>query len=149
MATPAGDVRAIFVYGEDIMADASGMQRTCSGTTKAGLPCKAKALPDSAFCIAHDPTKVTQLAEWRRKGGYAKSNRSRAKKALPADPLTNEELHAWLGLVFKGVISGKIEPGVATASATVARTMAELSRVVDLEQRIVDLEHERNRRRPA
>jgi hypothetical protein len=27
--------------------------------------------------------------------------------------------------------------------------MAELSRVVDLEQRIVDLEHERDRRRPA
>jgi len=140
MATPAGDVRAIFVYGEDIMADASGMQRKCSGTTKAGLPCKAQALPDSAFCIAHDPARATELAEWRRRGGFAKSNRSRAKKALPADPLSNEQLHAWLGVVFRGVIAGRIEPGVGTASSTIARTMLELFRAIDLEVRIAELE---------
>ena len=131
------------------MRDAPTTQEQCTGTTKAGQRCRARALPGSPFCVSHDPSKVTQLAEWRRKGGYASSNKARAKKHLPAELMTNEQLHSFLGLVFKGVISGKIEPGVATASATVARTMAELSRVVDLEQRIVDLEHERNRRRPA
>ncbi len=131
------------------MRDAPKTQEQCTGLTKAGQRCRARALPESPFCVSHDPAKVTQLAAWRRKGGLAKANRVRAKKALPAEPLTNEELHAWLGVVFRGVIGGRIEPGVGTATATIARTMAELSRVVDLEQRIVDLEHERDRRRPA
>jgi len=131
------------------MQDAPTTHEQCSGTTKAGERCRARSLPGSAYCVTHDPTKVTQLAEWRRKGGYAASNKARAKKALPADPLTNEELHSWLRVVFKGVIAGRIEPGVATASATVARTMAELARVTELEQRIANLEEERDRRRRA
>jgi len=97
-------------------------------------------LPGSPFCVSHDPSKVTQLAEWRRQGGLASSNKARAKKHLPADPLTNEELHSYLGLVFKSVISGKIEPGVGTATATIARTMLELFRAIDLESRIAELE---------
>ncbi|CAN5585180.1 hypothetical protein BH23CHL5_BH23CHL5_22950 [soil metagenome] len=127
--------------------DAPRTQEQCSGTTKAGQRCRAKALPGSAFCISHDPSRVVEMAEWRRAGGRAKSNRARAKKALPADLMTNEQLHAYLGLVFGRVIVGQIEPGVATAAASVARTMAELSRATELEQRIVALETERERRR--
>jgi hypothetical protein len=97
-------------------------------------------LPGSAFCVSHDPAKAAQLAEWRRKGGYASSNRARAKKQLPAEPLSTVELHSYLGLVFRGVISGKIEPGVGTASSTIARTMVELVRAIDLEVRIAELE---------
>ena len=120
----------------------------CQTTNKAGQPCSARAWRDG-LCIWHHPSRAQEVAAARRRGGQARSNKARALKALPAELMTNEQLHSYLGLVFKGVIGGKIEPGVATASATVARTMAELSRVVDLEQRIVDLEHERNRRRPA
>jgi len=97
-------------------------------------------LPGSPFCVSHDPSKVTQLAAWRRKGGYASSNKARAKKHLPADPLSNEQLHAWLGIVFRGVIAGRIEPGVGTASSTLAKTMLELFRAIDLESRIAELE---------
>jgi hypothetical protein len=116
------------------------MQQTCSGTTNAGQACKAKALPGSAFCIAHDPAKAAQMAEWRRKGGRAKSNQARAKKALPAEPLSTVELHSYLGLVFRGVISGKLAPNVGTSSAAIARTMLELVRAIDLESRIAELE---------
>ena len=63
--------------------------------------------------------------------------------------MTNEELHAWLGLVFKNVIGSKIHPGIGTAAAAIARTMAELGRSVDLDRRIADLERERDARRPA
>ena len=122
------------------MRDAPTTQEQCTGTTKAGQRCRARALPGSPFCVSHDPSKVTQLAEWRRKGGLAKANRVRAKKALPAEPLTNEELHAWLGVVFRGVISGKLEPGVGTATATIARTMLELFRAIALEARVAELE---------
>ena len=61
--------------------------------------------------------------------------------------MTNEQLHSYLGIVFTWVIVGKIEPGVANAAAGVARVMAELSRATELEQRIIALETERERRR--
>jgi len=93
-----------------------------------------------AYCIAHDPDRVVELAEWRRQGGKAKSNAARAKKALPAEPLSVAELHSYLGVVFRRVITGHTEPGVATAAATVARTMAELAKASDLEDRLSRLE---------
>jgi hypothetical protein len=95
----------------------------------------------------HDPQAEEKRREISRKGGQASSNKARALKSLPAEGLTNEQLHAHLSTVFVGVIAGKVAPGVATASATVARTMAELLRVTELEQRIVSLEVERDRRR--
>jgi hypothetical protein len=36
-----------------------------------------------------------------------------------------EELVGWLSLLFRNVISGTIEPKVATAAATIARTILE------------------------
>jgi hypothetical protein len=131
------------------MPDTRTTAEQCQANARSGQPCGAKPRPGRPFCLWHDPEAEELRRDISRKGGYASSNRARARKALPAEPLTNVELHAWLGVVFRGVIGGKIEPGVATASATVARTMAELSRVVDLEQRLVSLEQERDRRRPA
>ena len=120
----------------------------CQTTNKAGQPCSARAWRDG-LCIWHHPARAEEVAAARKRGGQARSNKARALKSLPTELMTNEQLHSFLGLVFKNVIAGRIEPGVATASATVARTMAELSRVVVLEQRIVDLETERDQRRPA
>ena len=89
--------------------NAPEMHKKCSGTTKAGAPCQARALPGSAYCVTHDPEKVTQLAEWRRQGGYAKASRVRAKKALP-ESMTVAELHAWLGVAFGKVLTGAMAP---------------------------------------
>jgi hypothetical protein len=114
------------------------MQATCKGTTKAGTPCRAPAM-SGGWCIAHDPSRVVELAEWRRRGGKAKSNASRAKKALPAEPLTAEEIHAYLGLVFRGVIGGKIEPGIGTAAASIARAMVEVAKVADFESQLSEM----------
>jgi len=96
-------------------------------------------MPDSERCIAHGD-RVTDLAEWRKQGGKGKSNRARAAKNLPNEPMTTGELHIYLGVVFRKVINGTLEPGVATAAATVARTMAELAKASDYESRLLDLE---------
>jgi len=131
------------------MPDTRRTHEKCQATAKNGKPCAAKPRPGRPYCLWHDPEAEDRRREISRQGGYASSNRARAKKALPADPLTNEELHSWLGVVFKGVIAGRIEPGVGTAGATIARTMAELTRSVELEQRIANLEEEREPRRTA
>jgi len=115
-------------------------QRQCNGTNKLGERCKSWAMPDSEWCVNHDPDRVVELAEWRRQGGKAKSNAARAKKALPAEPLTVAELHSFLGVVFRRLLTGETEPGIATAMATVARTMAELQKASDYESRLADLE---------
>ncbi len=115
-------------------------QRQCSGQTKAGERCKSWAMPDSEWCINHDPNRVTDLAEWRKKGGKQRSNQSRAKKQLPAEPLSIAELHSYLGVVFRRVVTGQTEPAVGTAAATIARTMAELSRAADFEERMTAIE---------
>ena len=115
------------------------MQATCSGTTKAGTACRAPALA-SGFCVSHDPDRIVQLAEWRKRGGEGKSNRARAAKELPDVPLTSGDLHLHLGSVFLRVIAGKLEPGVATAAASVARAMTELAKTSEIEERLIELE---------
>lgn len=115
------------------------MQAKCSGTTKTGTACRAPALA-SGFCVSHDPDRIVQLAEWRKRGGRAKSNRSRAMKDLPDVPMTSADLHRHLGSVFLRVIAGKIEPNVGTSAATIARVMTEIAKTSDIEGRLIDLE---------
>jgi len=115
------------------------MQAKCSATTKAGTECRAPALA-SGFCVSHDPDRIVQLAEWRKRGGRGKSNRARAAKNLPNEPMTTGELHIHLGVVFRKVINGTLEPGVATAAASVARAMTDIAKTSEIEERLIDLE---------
>jgi len=112
----------------------------CQGTTAGGKPCAAKALPGDRYCPWHSPAWADRRREWSSQGGTNRSHKQRAKRALPAEPLTTAELHSWLGLVFRRVITGKTEPAIATAAATVARTMAELVKASDFEARMAELE---------
>ncbi len=124
----------------------------CKATTAAGTPCSAQPVQPSGWCYWHDPTLAADRAEARRKGGANKSNRVRAKKALPADPMTALELESWLGIVFRKLITGSLEPGVATAAASVAKAMVvvkEAGAVDALAEEVATLRVEINRRRIA
>lgn len=114
-------------------------QQRCSGTNKRGERCAGFAVAGSAYCLAHDPAKIVQMAAARRKGGAATSHKARARKQLPAEPMSAVELHSWLGVVFRGVVTGKIEPGVGTAAATIARAMLDLARVADFEGQLTEI----------
>src|SRR5215203_2451076 len=69
----------------------------CLGVNKDGSACTARAQRDADSCLAHDPQRVTDLAEWRRQGGRASSNAARARRQLPEGVLTNHELLAVVG----------------------------------------------------
>jgi hypothetical protein len=114
----------------------------CRSETKRGTRCSALAVPGDDRCAWHTelPEWVAKRSQWSAEGGKKRSNAERAKKALPAEPLSIAELHAFLGVVFRRVVTGQTEPGVATAAATVARTMAELQKASDYESRLTDLE---------
>jgi hypothetical protein len=127
------------------------MQAQCSGTTKAGEPCKAKALPGSAYCLAHDPNRVVEMAAYRRQGGKAKSNAARAKKALPAEPLTTAEAHAYLSVAFRQALARRLDAPMLNALSNAAKALADLNRTVEQDAVIAELEAKIARldRRPA
>ena len=122
------------------------MQAKCSGQTKSGEACKAPAQVGSRWCINHDPGKVADLAEWRRQGGRAKSNRARAAKALPAAAMTPVELQTFLIVVMKGAVAGRVEKGIANAVANLGRTIAALYGPATWEERLAELERDEGRR---
>jgi hypothetical protein len=114
----------------------------CRATTSEGNPCAAKPRPGREWCAWHDPELTDRRQEWSRRGGKGKSNRSRAAKQLPGE-MGHDEVLRWVGLSIKGVLSGRIEPGVANAVANLARAyiaVREAGAVEDLTQRLDELE---------
>src|SRR5829696_1630080 len=114
----------------------------CLGTNKDGTPCKARAQRDSEYCLAHDPERVTDLTEWRRRGGRESSNRSRARKALAGDVRDLTDVKARLMMALAKVEEGDLEPGPANAMANLARAIATVAGVADFEGQLAELRHE-------
>jgi len=50
------------------------------------------------------------------------------------------ELAGLLSAVFRRLVDGEIEPGVATAAGSLARSMIEVARAAHVEDRIVEIE---------
>ncbi len=99
----------------------------CTATAKDGRPCHARPVDGGGLCAWHSPEWAAKRREWSQKGGAAKSAQARARKRLPAEPLSNEQLVSYLTVVFKGVIAGKVEPKVGTAAAAIAKTMTDIA----------------------
>jgi len=53
-----------------------------------------------------------------------------------------DELSGWLAVVFRRLIAGDVEPGVATATASLAKAMIEVARAAHVEDRIAGIEHQ-------
>ncbi len=116
------------------------MQPRCSGATKAGAPCQAPAMSGGRYCLSHDPSRVTDLAEWRAKGGRGKSNRQRAKKGMADQALTPGEIEGFVAVAMKAVLSGRLEPGVGNAVANLARAAVAVREATTIEVRLTELE---------
>jgi hypothetical protein len=115
------------------------MPSQCLGKTKRGAPCSAQVWRDG-LCRWHHPALEAQRAEERRRGGAARSNKARARKQLPAEILSDDELLAWLGVAFKAVLAGKMLPGVGNAAATIAKAMVAVKQASELEDRLAAIE---------
>ena len=117
-----------------------GTRERCSQTNRDGGPCSGDALPGRPFCLFHDPERRAQLAASRSQGGRAKSNANRARKQIPTEVLTATEFQGLVCVVAKGVINGRLSPGVGNAVANLARAHKDLAEVGRLEDQVASLE---------
>jgi hypothetical protein len=116
----------------------------CSAIAKSGSRCRRPALAGKQHCLMHDPESAELRREAGRKGGRNRSAKARAAKLIP-DAMTAEDLAGWLSLAFTNVLSGRIEPKVATAAAAIAgrlleaQTAAAQPSIADLEEQVAVL----------
>jgi alcohol dehydrogenase class IV len=115
------------------------MDTECRAPTKAGRPCSAAHYRDG-WCRWHHPDLESARRAERIAGGRAKSNRRRAKKQLADQVMSIADLDGVLCHTMARVLTGKLEPGVGTAAATLARTIIAVRQAGDLEQRLAQLE---------
>jgi len=80
------------------------------------------------------------MAEARRKGGQAKSNKARARKAMVNGSLSPAELEGLLGITMHAVFNGAKEPAIANAIANLARAAVVVRDAVAVDERLADLE---------
>ncbi len=92
----------------------------CQATTKSGKPCSATVVADG-MCAWHAPSWAEKRRQWSAEGGRKRSNRARAAKDLPAGVMTNDELRGLVGLTIKGVLAGRVEPGIGNSVAALSR----------------------------
>ncbi len=112
----------------------------CSATRRDGQPCTAPALGAGLLCFAHSPAVRGAREEARRKGGRNRSNTSRARALTP--PRLGP-IFATLEDALAGVLSGDVDPRVATAAAAVSRALVAILQAGELEGRLRTLEEER------
>lgn len=117
------------------------MPTSCTGRNKSGAPCSAQAYKDG-LCRWHHPDLETQRTEERRRGGHARSNAARARKALAGDIRDMTDVKARLMVALAKVEEGELEPGPANAMANLARAIATVASVADFEGQLAELRHE-------
>ncbi len=115
------------------------MVERCTATNAAGERCGAQAIR-AGFCPWHDPERQEEMAEARRKGGKAKSNRARARKQLTSTAMTPAELEGVIGLTITQVLAGAKAPGIGNAVAALARASIAIREATELEERLAALE---------
>lgn len=116
------------------------MLARCKATAKGGGPCSARPVRPSGWCFWHDPELETERAERRRRGGQQRSNKARARRALPGEALTPAELQGFIGIALDGVLAGRLEPGVANAVANLSRAAIAVREATEVEGRLAALE---------
>ena len=116
-------------------------RQRCTGTTRAGDPCRSFAVADG-LCQAHCPQRRQAHLEATRRGGEARSATRRAARlwAAKGDEIAQADLPAMLRSTMIDVRLGLVEPAVAGAIATLAKTSVALAHDMEIELRIAALE---------
>jgi hypothetical protein len=114
---------------------------TCRAITRLGQRCKARPLTGTDWCLMHsEDVSPEQRREWAARGGRHSAARIRARKQLPMEPLTADEVASYLSIGIRGVLAGSVAPPVLTAISNAARALAEVRRDGDVQARIDELE---------
>lgn len=112
-------------------------RKRCRGTRKDGTRCTAPVMGGGGYCFAHDPAKVTERDEARRKGGANSATRQRLDRLVPATlrPMIGHLLDA-----LDEVHAGTLDPKQASAMASLAGAIVRAYSVGVLEERVQALE---------
>lgn len=119
------------------------MANRCIALNREGDPCSAVPRPGRAWCQWHDPDLAEERRRWQLEGGRNKANSARAKKRILSGALDLQEIDGALCGALTDVLAGDLEPGIATAAASLARTITAVRQVTDLEKRLEALEARR------
>ena len=115
------------------------MPERCDAVAKNGEPCSATPAPGLTRCAWHAPGWAERRREWSVRGGKGRSNAARARRSLP-DAMTPAGVQSLLGAVLKGVVGGRIEPGVGNAAANLGRAIVAVREATEHEERLLQLE---------
>ncbi len=108
----------------------------CQAIAKGGQPCSATPRSGRPYCLWHDPQADEARRELSRKGGHARSNASRARKAMKSAADVTPVL--WTAL--NDLAAGTLEPARGQAMASVARALVAVHEATEIEERLVALE---------
>ena len=112
----------------------------CQATANSGKPCSASPRPGRPFCLWHDDEAVAERQAISRKGGAARSNRARARRKFASSALESDQVLGLLSIALQDVLAGRLEPGVASAAAGLARAIVSVRESTELEERLAELE---------
>lgn len=116
------------------------MATGCLGTNQAGGPCGGYVPKGSTWCLWHDPDREVEREEWRRRGGANRSSKARARKQMADSVMTINDIDALLCRALGQVATGRLEPNVANAMSSVAKTITGIRTTGEIERRLTELE---------
>lgn len=111
----------------------------CQGKNKDGKPCSAQCLPGESWCHWHMPGRDAIRLESRQRGGYNRSREARAKKLLNRGLDQIGDIDDELRLAFIDVRTGKLDPKIAIAMASLARVIKDVAVAAQYEKQLEDL----------
>ncbi len=114
-----------------------GDARRCNAIRRDGRRCTSPVVLSSGFCFAHDPARRDDAIAGRRAGGRGRSTVARRRRQLsPRAAAICDRLEPLLDELRRG----EIDPRVATAMASVAKTLVQLESTAGLDERLRVLE---------
>ena len=111
----------------------------CKATTKSGKLCKANALKDKKYCLAHDPESKQKFKEITKKGGKVKRKVQVYLAPIEFKGDVREVLDL-LADTINRVRSNQMPPRIANTIGYLAGHMIKALEIAEIEERLKKVE---------
>lgn len=111
----------------------------CQATTRSGKPCKANALKDKKYCLAHDPESRKKFKEITKKGGKVKRKVQVYLAPIEFKGDVREVLDL-LADTINRVRSNQMPPRIANTIGYLAGHMIKALEIAEIEDRLKKVE---------
>jgi hypothetical protein len=116
-------------------------KKLCIATKLDGSKCEAAALPDSEFCVFHDPSRAAERRVAQSRGGQGNRMKTLAAGTPDVKVENSRDLLALMNMTISQVRTGIIDPRIANTIGYLADITMRLSKQNELEERIKKLEN--------